>query len=369
MARKYTKDLLKSLKEKESTIDYYGAEILVKNLPDCDEKGAIDPRLYQKVKNRLKIFAAVSADNFHTDLSTKGIEKLRKTFHSKTSTSCIETPISIERRNIQVSDGYLIPVRIYRNKKTTSNSPLLYYIHGGGFMGGSPEVVEESLKLFVEKTNLCVLSVDYRLAPEYPYPTGHNDCYDVLTWIYANASSLGIDPEHIFIAGDSAGGNLAQYCTTKDYESGTHIVKGQLLLYPSLNMANIKDEYFQPSMASFEMAPKQKKGLTTMIEIFRQMTDEIMPVLGTTEINNDYLNPYTREAKKNPPTFLAVGEHDYLKFETLGYGVKLHHAGVSTKIILYKGFGHSFFNDTGIFPQCEDCIEEMGNFILNYCKN
>ena len=85
------------------------------------------------------------------------------------------------------------------------------------------------------------------------------------------------------------------------------------------------------------------------------------------EVNNDYLNPYTRDASKNPPTFLTVGEHDFLKIETLGYGVKLHNAGVETQIVLYKGFGHAFFDNTGVYPQCEDCIEEMGKFILSHC--
>lgn len=221
--------------------------------------------------------------------------------------------------------------------------------------------------MFVEKTNLCVVSVDYRLAPEHPYPTGHQDCYQVLKWIYANAESFGGDKEHIFVAGDSAGGNLTQYCTTRDYEDGAHMVKGQLLLYPTLNMAGVKDEYFQPDISQFEMAPKQKRGLTKMIGMFQGMTGGLEAILGTKEVQNDYLNPYTRDAKCNPPTFLTVGEHDFLKFETLGYGVKLHKAGVDTKMVLYKGFGHAYFDNTGVYPQCEDCIEEMGKFILEHC--
>lgn len=92
------------------------------------------------------------------------------------------------------------------------------------------------------------------------------------------------------------------------------------------------------------------------------------PILGTKDTKNDYLNPYTREPSQNPPTFLTVGEHDFLKMETLGYGVKLHKAGVETKMVLYKGFGHAYFDNTGVYPQTEDCIEEMADFILKHCE-
>lgn len=96
------------------------------------------------------------------------------------------------------------------------------------------------------------------------------------------------------------------------------------------------------------------------------MSSGLKSVLGTSETDNDYLNPYTRNAADNPPTFLTAGEHDFLKIETLGYGVKLHNAGVDVKIVLYKGFGHAFFDNTGVYPQCEDCIDEMGDFILSH---
>ncbi|MCI6092242.1 alpha/beta hydrolase [bacterium] len=167
----------------------------------------------------------------------------------------------------------------------------------------------------------------------------------------------------IFVGGDSAGGNLTQYCTTRDWEDGAHMVRGQMLLYPMLNMAKVEDEYYHPSMDQFEMAPKQKRGLTKMIGMFGGMTDGLEAILGTGDAKNDYLNPYTRDPKKNPPTFVTVGEHDFLKLETLGYAVKLHNAGVDTTAVLYKGFGHAYFDNAGVYPQCEDCIDEMARFM------
>ena len=279
----------------------------------------------------------------------------------------MERPIQIEKRTVPAEDGYEIPIRIYKANREDTGKAILYYIHGGGFFGGSPDVVEESVKMFVAKTGLCAVSVDYRLAPEHPYPTGHRDCYRVLKWIGENAGTFGGDRAHIFVAGDSAGGNLAQYCTTRDREEAGGLVKGQLLLYPTLNMAGVKDELYQPGMEQFEMAPSQKRGLAKMIGMFAGMTEGLEPILGTKDVKNDYLNPYTRNPADNPPTFLTVGEHDFLKLETLGYGVKLHRAGVETKVVLYKGFGHAFFDNTGVYPQCEDCIDEMAAFVRAHC--
>lgn len=369
MEKKYNEALLKGFKEKETTENYHGVPVLVKNLPDCDEKGAMDPRLYEDSKKQLKLMGFMPKFMIKMDTSEKGIANLRKMFNAKKSIPCVAAEIAIERKTVKAEDGYEIPVRIYKKHPSDTGKSILYYIHGGGFFGGSPDVVEESVKMLVDKTEICVVSVDYRLAPEHPYPTGHKDCYTVLKWIGAHAEEFGGDCGHIFVAGDSAGGNLAQYCTTRDWEDEGNLIKGQLLLYPTLNMAGVKDKYFQPGMEHFEMAPKQKRGLTKMIGMFGGMTSGLEAILGTGDVKNDYLNPYTRDAKKNPPTFLTVGEHDFLKIETLGYGVKLHEAGVETKIVLYKGFGHAFFDNTGIYPQCEDCIGEMGEFILKHCEN
>lgn len=368
MARKYDKALLRKLKERETREEYFGTPIRVKNLPDCDEKGAMDPRLYNDMKMQLKLMGILPASMFKMKTDEKGLANLRKMFNGVKSVPCVEAKIDIERREVLASDGYKIPIRIYRGEKTSDNSPVLYYIHGGGFFAGSPDVVEESVKMFVEKTNLCAVSVDYRWAPEAPYPTGHNDCYTVLKWIYNNAETFGGDKEHIFVAGDSAGGNLTQYCTTRDREDGTNMVKGQMLLYPTVNMACVEDEYFKPDEAEFEMTKKQKRGLTKMVNMMKGMTGGLEDILGTADVKNDYLNPYTRDPANNPPTFLTVGEHDFLKVETLGYAAKLHKAGVETEVVLYKGFGHAYFDNAGVYPQCEDCVEEMGKFVLKHCK-
>lgn len=368
MAKRYDEALVQALKARQTVKDYHGAPLLVKNLPDCDEKGAMDPRLYRDQEKALKMMAWMPSFLMKMDTSEKGIANLRRMFNGIKSVPCVEEPIEIVRLSVAAEDGYEIPVRVY--KKAGVDDPpegLLYYIHGGGFFGGSPDVVEESVKMFVAKTGMWAVSVDYRLAPENPYPIGHRDCYQVCRWIGDSTSRFGAKAHAIFVAGDSAGGNLAQYCSTRDWEEGRHYIRGQLLLYPTLNMAMVEDEYYNEGMRQFEMAPKQRRGLTKMIGMFAGMSGGLEPILGVKEVKNDYLNPYTRDPAQNPPTFLTVGEHDFLKVETLGYGVKLHKAGIETRMVLYKGFGHAYFDNTGVYPQTEDCVDEMAAFILAHC--
>lgn len=368
MTRAYDQALLTALKNKEEVIQIHGVDVLVKNLPDCDEKGAMDPRLYHDMKKQLKLLSFMPSGMIKMDTSEKGIQKLREMFNGIKSVPVVEEHIIIEHNTVPAQDGYGIPIRIYHHPDQEADAPILYYIHGGGFFAGSPDVVEESLKLLVANTKLCVVSVDYRLAPEHPYPIGHEDCYSVLKWIYAHGEEVRGDVNHIFVGGDSAGGNLTQYCSTKDAQEGIKCIKGQLLLYPTLNMARVEDAYYHVDMNQFEMTPKQRKGLSKMIGMMGNMTGGLEDILGTSDVNNVYLNPYSFDPKDNPPTFLTVGEHDFLKIETLGYAAKLHQAGVETKVVLYKGFGHAYFDNTGVYPQCEDCIIEMGNFILSQCK-
>lgn len=366
MKRKYTKDLLENLMERQKRVLMKGVEVVVKELPDSDEKGAMDPRLYKDMKAQLFMMKFTPKSMLKMDLSPVGLFNLRKAFNQIKSKPIVEKPISIDHKQIDGEDGNHIPIRVYRSEDTKPGSPILYYIHGGGFFAGSPDVVEEFVKMVVEKTSILAVSIDYRLAPENPYPAGHKDCYSTLKWIYENAEDLGGDRYSIFVAGDSAGGNLAQYCTTRDLETGSHMVKGQLLLYPTVNMAGIEDEYFKWSIDEYEMSPKHREGIQTVMEVFGSSISSLGDVLGTTDIANEYLSPYIRDPKGLPPTFITVGEHDFLKVESLAYAAKLANAGVDTRVVLYKGFGHAYADNVGVYPQSEDCAMEVGQFILDY---
>lgn len=102
-----------------------------------------------------------------------------------------------------------VPVRVYRPRASTGTLPALFWIHGGGYVLGSLEQDDISMQHIVETVGCVVVSVDYRLAPEYPFPAPVEDCYAALKWMYDHSTELGIDPSRIAVSSGSAGGGLA----------------------------------------------------------------------------------------------------------------------------------------------------------------
>ena len=143
MSKQYDERLVQALKQRQKVEDYHGSPVLVKYLPDCDEKGAMDPRLYRDQKKALKMMAWMPSFLMKMDTSPKGIANLRKMFNGVKSVPCVDAPVYLERRTVAAQDGYEIPVRIYKPARDAVCKGILYYIHGGGFFGGSPDVVEE----------------------------------------------------------------------------------------------------------------------------------------------------------------------------------------------------------------------------------
>lgn len=370
MTRKYSNELLERIHQRQEVKDINGIEVLVKNIPDCDVKGSMDPRLYKDSKKMAMMMRLMPKGMMKMDASPKSIARLRKMFNGVKSVPTAEANITIHRTTVKAEDGYDIPIRIYHPENKVANSAVLLFFHGGGFFAGSPDVVEELIKVIVENENIPAVSVDYRLAPENLYPTGHEDCFSVLKWLYDNAETIGADKNKIVVSGDSAGGNLTQYCTTRDMELGTNMVRAQMLLYPTVNMAGIKDELSEWSLDKYDINPKHKgviEGMLTAMGGDTGITTILGDILGTQEIKNPYLTPYMTDLKGMPPTLITVGEHDFLMVECMAYAVKLNKAGVKTKTILYKGFGHAYGDNIGVYPQSEDCAIEMGKFIRENC--
>ncbi len=154
------------------------------------------------------------------------------------------------------------------------------------------------------------------------------------------------------------------YCINRDMEDGGKYVKGQLLLYPTLNMCNQEDEFYSWSIDKYEIAPKYKKGVEKMFNIMHSMVENLSEILGTHEINSKYLSPYVDVSSDYPSTFITVGEHDFLMIECLAYAAKLTKKEVETETVLYRGLGHAYGDNVGVYPQSEDLAIEMGKFIL-----
>lgn len=363
MAQKYDPQLVKKIQEKQYKEIKRGVEVIVKPIPDSDIKGAMDPRVYRSAKKMNLLMKFLPKSLMKMDGSPKSIERLRKIFNSVDSTPMVTEKVEETHQTVQASDGYAIPITIFKSEKTMPNAPILYFIHGGGFFAGRTEVVSEALKLFVTKTGMIAVGVDYRLAPENPYPIGHTDCFTVLQWIGKNAAAIGGDVKNIFVAGDSAGGNLTLYCSNRDIEEGSHLVRGQILLYPTVNMGGIKDENTIFTIDEIDMYEKQESLIRPGIEMFSQAQDMLEKILGSNDVMNKYLTPYADVSPKSPVTMISSGQHDFLTFESLAYAKKLKDLGIDVTFTYYCGLGHAYIDQVGNYPQAEDCVSDIASFI------
>ena len=223
MKRKYDLRLVEALQGNQETMTFKGAKVILKSIPDRNKPGEMDPRLAKAMRNALILMRFMPKGLMKMDLSPKGLAKLRLTFNAVKSIPIVTKTIEVTNNSVMAEDGAEIPIRIYTTSTMTDGQPILYYIHGGGFFAGHPEVVEESVKLIVERYDIPVVSVDYRLAPENPFPTSHDDVFSVYRWILDHSAEFHGDPNKVFVGGDSAGGNLAQSVSTRSYETGTCI--------------------------------------------------------------------------------------------------------------------------------------------------
>ena len=222
-----------------------------------------------------------------------------------------------------------IRIRTYR-PKGQSNLPVLLYFHGGAFIYGTPEQYDFIFYDLALVLEVLIVSVDYRLAPEHPFPAALNDAYDVLLWLAREAGQLGGNKDNISIGGSSAGGtiaaSLAQY--TRDRKEVT--IRHQYLIYPPMD-----NRLQTESMRVLAEAPMQSKHAASWM--WRHYLGEhSQPPL-------PYAVPNLQVNFSNlPPTTMIVAEFDPLKDEAKQYADKLKKAQVSIVLFEIKGATHVF---------------------------
>ncbi len=205
--------------------------------------------------------------------------------------------------------------------------PGLLWIHGGGYVLG--EGNDASVIPFAEHAGCTVVSVDYRLAPEHPFPAGPEDCYAALLWMVENAAELGIDPDRIAIGGASAGGGMAAGVALMNRDRLGPDLKLQLLLYPMID-----DTHDTPS-GHWVQHPKVWN---------REVSLKAWQMyLG--EGHQGEVSPYAAAARAAdlsdlPPAYICVGQADLFRDENIAYAGRLMAAGVPTELAVYPGMPH-----------------------------
>ncbi|MFI7706327.1 alpha/beta hydrolase [Nonomuraea sp. NPDC049480] len=252
-----------------------------------------------------------------------------------------ETDVVIEDRQVPGPDGAPdVRVRIYSPAGEVENRPGLYWIHGGGMILGTPEIDEAMMIGYVEQLGVVAVSVDYRLAPENPYPAPVEDCYAGLVWTAKAAGELGIDPARLAVGGASAGGGLAAATVLLARDRGGPDVAFQLLVCPMLDDRNITPSSHEFTDAIVWDRSANLYGWTALLGD-RMGTDDVPPYAAPARAT---------DLSGLPPAFIDVGELEVFRDEDLDYALRLSQAGVSTEFHLYPGAFHGF---DGMVPDAE----------------
>lgn len=252
---------------------------------------------------------------------------------------------SVEDRAIPGRDG-AIPVRIYRPASEEGPLPVLVYYHGGGFVFSSVKAVDRLVRVIANEAKVVVVSVDYRLAPESPYPAAHNDAEDAFRWVAANAASFGGDPARLAVGGDSAGGNLALSTSLRAAKAGGPRPLYQLLYYPAVSLG--QDE------ASYDLFDEGYGLDRGFMEAVTQLT--FPRPADRTALDAEILsNPSLAEM---PATIVVTAGFDPLRDQGRRLARRLEADGVSAIYLNYDSLTHSFLNWSGVIEEAETAARE-----------
>lgn len=300
----------------------------------------VDPEL----REILEIFPPLDLNNL--DAVRQGMEE-----NAKFADIPIDESVSISNRMIEgPSDNPSVRVRVYEPKEKSEQLPGLLWIHGGGYVMGVPEGDDVLCQRFVTEGKCVVVAVEYRLAPENPYPAGLEDSYAALNWFSENAIELGVNASRIGIAGASAGGGLTAALALLARDRKGPELCFQMPLYPMIDDRNNTPSSLEITGNLIWNHDLNEKGWSMYLN---------------GENGSENVSQYAAPARATdlsglPYTYTCVGQLDPFRDETLTYVQKLAQAGVDVEFHLYPGAYHGF---EGVVPQASISQRTLNEYI------
>jgi len=270
------------------------------------------------------------------DLSLENLQVLRDLFQPQPA-DCSDDGVSEHQCQIASSDGTLLRLRILRRADSSGPMPVVLYVHGGGFVSGSPELFDFFIRPLAAELGIAIVGIAYRQSPESVFPAAVEDCYSALRWVWESGSQQGFDLSRVGVLGESAGGGLAAALALLARDRGNYRLAFQMLFEPMLDDRTGSTRKPHASSGQFVWtASNNRFGWRSL--------------LGREPGASD-VSPYAAPARATdlsglPPTFIAVGALDLFMAEDLEYARRLIEAGVPTELHVIPGAFHGFYLKT-----------------------
>ena len=255
----------------------------------------------------------------------------------------VHPQVTVQEHSID-GPGGAIPVRVYRPPSDKSVLPVVVFIHGGGWSVGDLDSYDGSARLHAVGAESVVVSIDYRLAPEHPFPAAVDDVWAATQWVARHADQLGADPDRLGVAGDSAGGNLAAVVAQLARDAAIPI-RFQLLWYPSTTFDTSLPSFTENAEAPI-LTLAACKGFTRWY-------------VGDSDISAPpaTLVPAAGDLSGLPPAYVAVAGHDPLRDDGVRYAELLAEAGVRVELHNAESLVHGYIAYAGVVPAATEATE------------
>jgi acetyl esterase len=277
-------------------------------------------------------------------------EELRQNVDSRVALSGKREEVaSYEQRNEEIG-GRVLHLRVFR-PAVGKPLPCIVFYHGGGWVHNTLEIYEASLRMLANRSGHTIVAVEYRKAPEHPYPAPLDDCWDTVCWCREHAEELEIDLARIGVMGDSSGGNLAAAVALRARKHDELSLAFQVLIYPCL------DPRLETASA-LEFA----EGFNLSKRAMEWYWQQYVP--NASNLQHAEVAPaFEQDLSSLPRTFVATPECDILRDEAREFHARLCAAGVQSTCKEYEGMIHGFFTYGGLTPMCERLVEDIARLL------
>lgn len=310
----------------------------------------LKPEIVDFIAKLTALSSKALADSTPYDIRTSAMEKWAPVYLGKA-----EPLKSIEHKYFSGPTADL-PIAIYR-PEGDGLLPAIVMFHGGGWVAGNLQLNAVQHQLMATDSGAVVISVNYQKAPEHKFPIPLNDCYATLQWVSAHAKELGINPDLIGVAGDSAGGNLAAAVALRARDEKGPKVAFQVLIYPATD-----HNFDYPSM--IENSPNYLLSSDAMRWYWDQYVNS----------PEDYKNPYvipmvSSDLSGLPPAIIITAEYDPLRDEAEAFAKRLKSAGNSVVLHRFEGVIHGFMLMQGFLKDARDASKKIGEELRHILSN